>query len=897
MLDKLYPIVQMLFQRVSIEHLLASDERGKLYYQRFRFDYLHDLMLTYYQQYSDTELRMQIREVQEQMHHYRQNPYQEHDVEFFNVFDILFYYAEEVLTYHENRVVCKYYELLRWNELVRVIGEDLLVVSYLAKSDIDCGRMSRNFCWAPVIGHNNGRLNQILKKGMAENHFHLRGSAPHFHITWANLMNHPARSEYLEFLDRLDENSRDKNKKSEVRIARRPLRDLVACAALIRFYLCSRFQGFQLSYEAEQESDEKKEKQMLTVPRLRRMLAEPLELELYVGELQVQIDSWLLHGQQDYMSLFVPSTYSYQEREYLMMEGERWFLYQMLRRIQISDRPFTGEEYNWFYAYLRIKNELRSELVQTNDLVGFENFQIYQKRKDWFTHTKRSWRQSEGMVSRLAVLDVLNHPAIQHLEVRISPGTTAEINLDNIYGYDEAITRAYSAEDELEECIQEAVSGNGRKENSRRDALLQRYYYVFQFTKQPEPVSGEFGPMECRHFAYRQQLLQKAKAIIRFREKYPEYAKRVLGIDACSQEIGCRPEVFGRIFRTLKRYITRYEVGNHEYFLPQLKLTYHVGEDFLDIVDGLRAVDEALRFLGLDCGDRIGHALVLGIDAVDWYRQKGYQVTLTLQDYLDNIAWLHHELVRFGISGMEALSKKLEEQFSYYFSYVYRQYMGQFQDMIHFDLMTYYLAWLLRGDMPSLYKTGSFVREEVSKADQWQRYAVNREHLRVQDIREIPEVTLLYHMYHYSREVRERGAQKRTVNISEQYIRGVVEVQKKMREELVERGIAVETNPSSNLRIGTFQKYSDHPIKVFYNLGLTKNETELMECPQMNVSINTDDKGVFSTRLENEYALLACAMEKEKNPDGSLKYKKEFIYEWLDNIREMGIQQTFWVEE
>ena len=47
------------------------------------------------------------------------------------------------------------------------------------------------------------------------------------------------------------------------------------------------------------------------------------------------------------------------------------------------------------------------------------------------------------------------------------------------------------------------------------------------------------------------------------------------------------------------------------------------------------------------------------------------------------------------------------------------------------------------------------------------------------------------------------------------------------------------------------------------------------------------------TRLENEYALLASALEKERNEDGSPKYKREFIYQWLDHIRKMGLRQTF----
>ena len=93
-----------------------------------------------------------------------------------------------------------------------------------------------------------------------------------------------------------------------------------------------------------------------------------------------------------------------------------------------------------------------------------------------------------------------------------------------------------------------------------------------------------------------------------------------MGIDACSQEIGCRPEVFAPVYRFLSEHIAEeVPVTPHTPELKQLKKTFHVGEDFLDIVDGLRAVDEAVRFLNLQCGDRIGHGTVLGINVKKWY--------------------------------------------------------------------------------------------------------------------------------------------------------------------------------------------------------------------------------------------------------------------------------------
>lgn len=51
-------------------------------------------------------------------------------------------------------------------------------------------------------------------------------------------------------------------------------------------------------------------------------------------------------------------------------------------------------------------------------------------------------------------------------------------------------------------------------------------------------------------------------------------------------------------------------------------MTYHVGEEWKDVADGLRAIDEAILFLNMGNGDRLGHATVLGIDIEDWYQKK-----------------------------------------------------------------------------------------------------------------------------------------------------------------------------------------------------------------------------------------------------------------------------------
>ena len=110
-----------------------------------------------------------------------------------------------------------------------------------------------------------------------------------------------------------------------------------------------------------------------------------------------------------------------------------------------------------------------------------------------------------------------------------------------------------------------------------------------------------------------------------------------------------------------------------------------------------------------------------------------------------------------------------------------------------------------------------------------------------------------------------------------------------MIKELVQKGIGIETNPSSNYLIGPIQKYKEHPIIRFNGRKLKETEANMA----LQVSINTDDQGVFDTSLENEYALMTIALKKAKNDNDHFLYDLEDIYVWIDYVRRMGITQSF----
>lgn len=615
------------------------------------------------------------------------------------------------------------------------------------------------------------------------------------------------------------------------------------------------------------------------------------------------------HDNKDYMMNAAGSWYADDESDAVMI-GERWLLYQMFRRKYNVKRKgwdsdtkndigreswnhgrknnsvSRGKEdrylYQLFYAYLVIKEAFRIELLQNNEREGFLNFRVYQGRKTWFLP-----EYTAGELSRIAVDSVFRYQTIKSLEIRIKPERTCGEDAERIRRFEKSI-------------------GKGRP-----------YYFVFHFSKRRDTtveMHEGFGHMFYRHYDLRQEIRRQAEALIMLRKTNPELAQRVRGIDTCSNEDGCRPEVFATVYRVLRNH-SCYRGLSQKPEVPQLRMTFHVGEVFQDIADGLRAIDEAILFLNMDSGDRLGHCTVLGIDPREWYRQANYRINIRCQDYLDNVTWLYHMLIRYHVSGAEALLEYLQSEYQLYFSQIFGKAIEKgyvekvtrkacaederfgkisegetipFETNIH----VYYYSWMLRGDHPGLYSEGYYKRENNVKS-LWEDYSINHTFPKEKRIRYILPAGILNHFYHYSSEVKIRGSKTKQITIPDTMVEGICIIQKELQKEIAHREIGIETNPSSNVLISGMKSYDEHPIVHFYNKGLTADPEKLKECAQLNVSINTDDQGVFSTELSNEYALMVSALGEIKDDDGNFIYRKSDIYDWVKDIQEMGNRQAF----
>ncbi len=63
---------------------------------------------------------------------------------------------------------------------------------------------------------------------------------------------------------------------------------------------------------------------------------------------------------------------------------------------------------------------------------------------------------------------------------------------------------------------------------------------------------------------------------------------------------------------------------------------------------------------------------------------------------------------------------------------------------------------------------------------------------------------------------------------------------------------------------------------------------------RLNVSINTDDQGVFYTSLIKEYTLLVAALQQQYHPDGiTRKYSNDKILTWIEKLIGNGKAQCF----
>ena len=745
----------------------------------------------------------------------------------YHPFDKLHVVAQRLLSIEKDLPVVRFEQLFRWKETVLYMGEDLLTTTFLAYEDVVNSRKKRSqFIWSDILRHNNHVLNDELDKGLTDLHAHYNATADIFSLNWLCLMNNIEQRRLFDAKLKRSQELELINPQTEVRSS---IKQYSVAAAYLRFVFYKHLLDRQV-YTPEQQE---KLIEYNYASKVLNILEDPWYADDLALSLQNAVSTVLENSQPvvnskkvDYClhtDLEMESELGNDPiaRANLIYQGERELLYSFFYGYFAKD-PTCLFMAPYFYLYILLKSKIRREFVQINPIKGFENFETYQDRKDMFLLDRSPLKKD---YSHYAFYTSVHSPENDRIEVRVTPSSISSVCKDLPFD----IVVHFIKNGKYAYPTPTLYNHLGKINDGTRD---EKFRYTLK--KQVNEVL-----LSCRN-------------------------NRIVGIDAASAEIFCRPEVFGHIYR-------------FAYANGIQGRTYHVGEDFLDLTDGLRAIDEAVLFLRLDETCRIGHAMALGIDAKIYYEKRHYTTTIPLQYLLDDCVWLYMRRKELNVPISDAFEKSLEDMArSLYEDIGYRQ---------PWNIKQYWDSMLLRGNDPQYIDLYS----KHSRMSMWDRTA-DVEDNRLKTAYSCHVAKELFHDYFYDAEIKKKGLQLIQHKWENKEIATIISyMQEQMRCFMASKKISIECCPTSNLKIGFIDKYEQHPLlKCFYPVDAQPGDILIKS------SINTDDRGVFYTSLYEEYSLIALALDKIcDSKTGKKKYNEQDIIRYISLLRKNAQLMAF----
>jgi len=416
------------------------------------------------------------------------------------------------------------------------------------------------------------------------------------------------------------------------------------------------------------------------------------------------------------------------------------------------------------------------------------------------------------------------------------------------------------------------------------------------------------------------------------------------GLDVAGNENDLRIEWFAPLLRWLRLGLQPQapEVEVRSGF----HLSIHAGEDYAHPLSGLRHVDETVRFCEMRDGDRLGHALALGIKPKLWAGQHGDMV-MPIDEHLDNLVWAWHHAsllssrLPLAAQVLPLLERRIRRMQRYgawlhapeihivppttrpgtmHFSLsnptsareYFRNWESQPDGRITPELL--FEAWLLRRNchhqlskisenpvlgakelcaVPDLIR----LQHSAKTTDQYTPEALYRRRHQQLAIGNASPFLVVVRVQHGDRchaELHNASEQHDEALLydsdSQEELRFMHALQDYLLHEYDRKGLIIETNPTSNVYISRVGKHSDHPIfrwsppdESTLTAGGRHNRYGLRTGP-IRVLVNTDDPGIMPTTLRTEFALLReAAIER-----GIARTVAE---DWLERLRRYGVEQ------
>ncbi len=363
---------------------------------------------------------------------------------------------------------------------------------------------------------------------------------------------------------------------------------------------------------------------------------------------------------------------------------------------------------------------------------------------------------------------------------------------------------------------------------------------------------------------------QHAQALVNLFEKYPRALRTVRGLDLCTDEAGVPIWVMAPLIRWVREAGQQASIQlkqRGDFTIPPLRSSFHAGEDFVHLLTGLRRLDETVKYLNLEEGDRLGHALSLGVDPASWCSRVGRVVQTREERFLDLI-WEWSCYSRHAISVASERLAYVRTEMVRLASLIFRrsyapEELMEFVERLHNEKELRALGF---PDKPSLRN------HTLREAERAARERNERE----------PEGIGLLRAYLSDERVWRRGRVAESIDLRnvkhEQAALG--QLQDGLRRKVGRLCLTIEVNPSSNLLVGDLGNFVGHPL---WRLRPVVPEDDVAP---LSVCIGSDDPLTFATTLTHEYQLLFDALIlMGRSHDEAMK--------WINTARDAGMQARF----
>lgn len=838
--------------------------------------------------------------------YYSKEVYKEYELKELYFIDRISELANEFISTRDDRFILKYWtcedskllgeynninRIAMWNTLSREIVVDNIVFQYLLNKRMRSNRYLSKY--HSLVHIEDLQLQQILSKGVAETHLHINAGI-NFEIKWMELMS----SDFAKL------GLKNINMASYGEISNEEATYMIKQASIIRillsnfifnrmfndrfidFYRKNEFNCCNCNDANNYEYDEFRN-------NIKKVLNFNLNLELdewfnllkykYIDVSYYEYENNPLNASINWDERLIKKDWinKITKRKVRGTSIENIFLFECFKGVNKE----KNEDYlcgdlrddtifvKLFYKYLLIKNIIYNLANEDNKIKGLDkfvdNFQISTKLSPL--------NDMKYMKMMLALHCQLENKNLSKLEFRVSfPNYNKKSKMEK-----ECIVGLISFFEFYYNLLKDIESDKVEKHIVPKLGII---YHLIKKKDNDEKcwinyINDEYSK-SLYYMRYREEYSTQIDILTKLRNTVPYLSKYIIGIDTASIENYTEPWVFAPIFKKAREDEQRLLVENEEYFpsgISSLGFTFHVGEDFRHILTGLRNIYEVISQLHFRAGDRIGHGIVLGIDIEKWI-QKNEIIILPRIEYLEDLLWTWHMYTKDGISieyDINYIERKILE--------VSKEIYGQ-ENIITVSML--YRAYL---DKFNNYSIKICEKEDVCNIDTCieneecfsnENFEFCSNFSKCDKIEELKKTSWNLNKLKCANHCKvylKRMNEPIEIKINKKDLTIFKDLQCKVKKIVIESGIVVETNPTSNRAIGQIENIFEHYIS---NLNDVTKENNML------VTINTDDPCVFNSNINNEYAYIFYSLLHKG-------YERSLVLKWIDEVRQVALDTSF----